>query len=159
MATQNLVSAVLSARDKADVLEKLASVKATLGFLITLRNDELQALFKAGDVIAPFVEKAYNVATEHPEILSGVFDVAEFKKDYELSKDLVPIYDMVNQLADSLRDTMQAVSSDAANGVLEIYSSVKMQCGKVPGLNVVAQEMSEFFKKGRKSPAEEAIAE
>jgi len=58
MATQSLVSAVLSARDKADVLEKLASVKATLGFLITLRNDELQALFKAGDVIAPFVAKA-----------------------------------------------------------------------------------------------------
>jgi hypothetical protein len=31
-----------------------------------------------------------NTANDHPEILPGIFDVAEFKKDYALSKDLLP---------------------------------------------------------------------
>jgi len=37
------------------------------------------------------VEKANRVLTEFPDILSKSFDVAEFKKDYQLAKDLKPI--------------------------------------------------------------------
>jgi hypothetical protein len=34
----------------------------------------------------------YNVVNAHPDILPGVFDAQEFKKDYQLSKDLAPPY-------------------------------------------------------------------
>ncbi len=39
MARQNLVSAVLTDEAKADILSKLASVRKSLGFLLTLRSD------------------------------------------------------------------------------------------------------------------------
>ena len=150
MARQNLVSAVLSDETKADVLAKLASVKKSLGFLLTLQPDQVQSLFKAGNGYAVFVEKAYNAANDHPDILPRVFDVQEFKKDYELSKNLTPILDQINQLADTLRDTQTAVNSDAVTGALEIYQAVKLNKDRVPGLNVVADEMSVFFKKAQK---------
>lgn len=154
MARQNLVSAVLTDETKADVLSKLASVKQSLGFLLTLQPDQVQSLFKAGNGYAVFVEKAYNVANDHPDILPRVFDLAEFRKDYELAKDLTPILDQINQLADSLRDTQTAVNSDAVTGALEIYQAVKLNRDRVPGLNVVADEMAVFFKKNQKrSPA------
>jgi len=86
MATQNLVSACLTAETRADVLEKLTAIKKSLGFLLTLKTDQRQSLVKVGNGYAPFVEKAYNIANSHPEILPGVFDVSEFKKDYQLSK-------------------------------------------------------------------------
>ena len=150
MATQNLVSASLTAETRADVLEKLTAIKKSLGFLLTLKIDQKQSLFKVGNGYAPFVEKAYNIANSHPEILPGVFDVNEFKKDYLLSKDLAAIVDQINQLSDSLNDTLMAVSSDAITGALDVYSAVKLNSDRVPGLKVAANEMSEFFKKTKK---------
>ena len=43
-----------------------------------------------------------------------------------------------------------AVSSDAITGALEVYSAVKQNSDRVPGLKVAATEMSEFFKRTKK---------
>ena len=153
MATQNLVSASLSVETRADVLDKLTAIKKSLGFLLTLKSDQKQSLFKVGNGYTPFVEKAYNVVNAHPDILPGVFDAQEFKKDYQLSKDLTTIVDQIRQLADSLNDTLMAVSSDAITEALEVYSAVKQNSNRVPGLKVTETEMSEFFKRTRKKEA------
>jgi len=147
MATQNLVSATLAPETKADVLNKLVSIKTSLGFLVSLRTDQVHSLFKIGNGYAPFVEKAYHVVNDHPEIMPSVFDVTEFKRDYLLSKDLITIVDQINQLSESLKDTLTAVGSDAISGALEVYAAVKQNSDKVPGLKVASVEMSEFFKK------------
>ncbi len=56
--------------------------------------------------------------------------------------------------ADSLRDTQMAVNSDAVAGALEIHQAVKLNKDRVPGLNVVAEEMAAFFRKAqRRIPA------
>jgi hypothetical protein len=154
MATQNLVSATLSADTKADVMDKLNSVKKSLSFLLTLKGSEIHSLFKTGNGYAPFVEKAYNVVNNHPDIMPGVFDVNEFKRDYLLSKDLTEIVDLVHQISDSLTDTLTAVRSDAVNGALDVYSSVKLNSDRVPGLKVVSAEMSDFFKRSKTKVSE-----
>ncbi len=150
MASQNLISATLAPETKTDVMQKLADIKSKLDFLLTLQASEIQGLFKAGNGYAPFVEKAYNAINTHPQIMSGVFDLEEFKKDYILSKDLATIVNQIDQLADSLNNTLIAVNSDSMAGALEVYAAVKQNRDKVPGLNVVADEMSEFFKKAKK---------
>jgi hypothetical protein len=150
MAVQNLISAAIPAETKTDVMQKLADVKKKLSFLLTLQGDEIQGLFKAGTGYAPFLEKAYNAANSHPEILPGVFNKEEFNKDYQLSKDLTAIVNMVNELADSLQNTLIAVNSDAMAEALDVYSAVKLNRDKVPGLNIIADEMAEFFKRTRK---------
>jgi len=150
MAAQNLVSASIDAQTRTDILQKLSDIKSKLGFLLILQPDEIQSIFKAGNGYAPFIEKAHNAVNGHPEIMSGVFDAEEFKRDFQLSKDLTAISDQVNQLADSLQNTMLAVNSDALAAALDVYSAVKLNKDKVPGLNVVANEMAEFFKKTKK---------
>ena len=150
MATQNLVSASLTAETRADVMNKLAAIKKSLGFLLTLKSDQKQSLFKVGNGYAPFVEKAHNVVIANPEILPSVFDAAEFKKDYQLSKDLTAIVDQMRQLTDSLNDTLVAVNSDAITEALEVYSAVKQNSNRVAGLKVAEDEMAQFFKRPRK---------
>ena len=76
--------------------------------------------------------------------------------DYTLSKDLTAIVSQIDQLADSLNNTLLAVNSDAMSSALEVYAAVKQNRDKVPGLNVVAEEMSEFFKKAKKKAAQPA---
>ena len=153
MASQNLISASLAAETKTDVLQKLSDIKTKLDFLLTLQPDQIKGLFKVGNGYAPFVEKAYNAINAHPQIMAGVFDSDEFKKDYTLSKDLTSIVNQIDQLADSLNNTLIAVNSDAMAGALEVYAAVKQNRDKVPGLNVVADEMAEFFKKAKKKGA------
>ena len=154
MASQNLISATLAPETKTDVLQKLADIKSKMGFLLTLQPDQIQGLFKAGNSYAPFVDKAHSAINSNPHIIAGVFDLAEFNKDYALSKDLTAIVSEINQLADSLNNTLFAVNSDTMTAALDIYAAVKQNRDKVPGLNVVAEEMSEFFKKAKKKAAQ-----
>ena len=91
--------------------------------------------------------------------MSNVFDIAEFKKDYALSKDITPIANQINELANSLQNTLMATGNDALAG--EIYAAIKQNRDKVPGLNVIDTEMAEFFQKtGKKSvtPVQQAAA-
>jgi uncharacterized protein YfkK (UPF0435 family) len=150
MPVQNLISATIPAETKEDILQKLAEIRTKLDFLLTLQPDEIQGLFKAGNAYAPFIEKAYNVVKAYPQIMAGVFDHEEFKKDYELVKDLTIITNYVLELADALSNTLMAANSDAMANSLEVYAAVKQNCDRVPGLNVVSEEMAGFFKKSRK---------
>jgi hypothetical protein len=152
MSSQNLISASLAAETKTEILKALAEIKTKLNFLLTLQPDEVKGLFKASNGFAPLIEKACNSVNDHPEIMPSVFNTAEFKKDYALSKDLTPIVNQINELADSLQNTLMAINSDALAGALEVYAAVKQNRDKVPGLNVVADEMAVFFQRaGRKS--------
>ncbi len=160
MPAQNLVSATLTTEIKTEILQKLTEIKNTLDFLLSLQPKEVRALFKPGNSFAPLIDKAYQVVLDHPEILPSVFDKEEFIRDYLLSKDLAPIDNQINELAESVGKTKIAIDSDALNGAMEIYAAVKQNRNKVPGLNIIAEEMAEFFKKsGKKATApQEQIA-
>ena len=150
MSSQNLVSASVTPETKTEIIKKITEIKNSLNFLITLQPDQISSLFKSANGYAPFVELAYNTSKDHPDILPPVFDAAEFHKDYLLSKDLGIIADGINQLNDSINTTLLAAKSDAIANALDVYAAVKQNRDRVPGLNVVADEMGEFFKKAKK---------
>ncbi len=73
-----------------------------------------------------------------------------------LSKDLTPIENQISELAESMGKTKMAIDSDTLNGTLEVYSAIKQNKDKVPGLNVIAEEMAEFFPRTNRKPATSA---
>ena len=123
MSSQNLVSATLTPETKAEVLQRLSEIKTKLDFLLTLQPDEVRSLVKAGNGFAPFNEKGYNSINDHPDIMPNVFDTNEFKRDFTLSKDLTPIANQINELANSLQNTLMAAGSDALVGALRPFQS------------------------------------
>ena len=153
MAAQNLISATISTEVKNEINQKLEEIKNRLPFLVTLQPAEIQGLFKAGDGYAPFVEKAYNAVCDHPNMMAGVFNTDEFKRDYLLSKDLTPIANQLAELTEAVQNTLVAVNSDSMSESLEVYAAVQQNRDKIPGLNVVAEEMSQFFKKTKRVKA------
>jgi hypothetical protein len=146
---QNLISASLSAEDAATVQQSLADAKQRLSFLLSLQTDDMISLFKVGNAYLPFIEKAYQTMQAHPEIIPPVFDQNEFASDYQLLNSLRPIFNQINELAESIQKTFTAVGSDAMVASLEIYSAVKQNKDKVPGLAATANEMAVFFKKSK----------
>ncbi|QQS04112.1 MAG: hypothetical protein IPK50_17710 [Fibrobacterota bacterium] len=157
MTAQNLISASLPEETKLDILQKLTDIRSKLDFLITLDSDQMRTLFKASNGYSPFIEKAFAAATTHPDILPRVLSATEYEKDVLLVRALTPIYNQVNELANRLRDTLVAASSDAMNQSLEVYAAVKQHSDKVPGLPVVEDEMSVFFQKTRKKAIPEKV--
>ncbi len=157
---QNLVSATLPAEKKTEIMQKLTEIKNALDFLLSLQPKEIRSLFKPGNSFPPLIDKAYHAVADHPEIMPNIFDKEEFIRDYTLSKDLTPIFNQLNELAESVGKTLMAINSDALNGTMEVYAAVKQHRDKVPGLNVIAEEMAEFFKKAGKkaTPPKEQIA-
>ena len=151
MTVQNLISATIPQETKTEIMQMLAELKNKMNFLLTLQPDEIQGLVKAGNSFSPFIEKAYNAVNAHPHIMPAVFDTEEFKRDYTLSKDLAVIASHMEQLSDTVSNTLLAANSDAMTASLEVYAAVKQNRDKVPGLNVVADEMAEFFKKAKKN--------
>jgi hypothetical protein len=146
---QNLISASLSAEDAATVQQSLADAKQRLSFLLSLQTDDMISLFKVGNAYLPFIEKAYQTMQAHPEIIPPVFEQNEFASDYQLLNSLRPIFNQINELAESIQKTFTAVGSDAMVASLEIYSAVKQNKDKVPGLAATANEMAVFFKKSK----------
>lgn len=121
--------------------------------MLALQSKDVKGLFKAGNGYQPFIEKAYSAVTQHPEILPSVFNVEEFIRDYNLSNELAPIVDQINELAEGLQKTLVAVKSDALTAALDVYAAVKQNQDKVPGLKVVSDEMAVFFHRTRRKAA------
>jgi hypothetical protein len=149
MPNQNLISTALATELKQSIEQQLTEIKSQLNFLLALQPDDIQGLFKAGNNYYPFIDRAHETVTKHPEILPSVFNVEEFKKDYNLSKNLTPIVNQINELAEGLGKTLTAINSDALAAALDVYAAVKQNRDKVSGLNVVADEMSVFFQRTR----------
>ena len=147
--SQNLISATLSAQDAAEVQQHLINAKTKLNFLLSLQTADVITLFKAGNAYLPFIDLAFQVVKAHPEIIPPVFDKEEFNRDYQLLSSLRPIFNQINELAESIQKTFTAVGSDAMIGALDIYTAVKQNKDKVPGLAATAEEMAVSFKKSK----------
>jgi hypothetical protein len=150
MALQNLISATISDELKSSILTKLNSIKTDLSFLITMLPENKNEYLKVGNVMLPFLDKVYSVVDTHPEILSNVFDKDEFKKDYRLTKDLAPVSSLISELASAIEATLYAANSDTMVEALEIYAAVQQNKDKVPGMDVIAGELKEFFKRSKR---------
>lgn len=145
--SQNLVSYELKPEVKERILKNLAQLKEDLAFTIAVLPDDKNQMVKVGNTYLPFIDMAYQVVSDHPEMMSGLFDMAEYKRDYALSKDLVPITNQVRELLERLENTSFAVTGDSMSASLEVYSTVQANKERVPGLNAIAASMKEFFKR------------
>ena len=153
MASQNLVSAVLPPELKNSIVTKLSSLKSDFNFLISILPGEKNEHVKVGNVMLPLLDMARDVVATHPEIISAIFDKEEFIKDYQLTKDLAPISTQLMELAAAVETTLFAANSDAMVGALEVYAAVLQNEDKVPGLDVIAAQMREFFKRPKRLKA------
>lgn len=157
MSTQNLISASIPDELKTAINEKITGLERDLGFVISLLPGDKRDYISVGNVMLPFLDLAYNTFKAHPEIMPGLFEKAEYEKDYKLTKDLALIGAKLAELNAAVQTTLHAVTSDAMVESLEVYASVLRNEDRVPGFDVTATDMRQFFKKkGKsKSPAEE----
>jgi len=141
------ISAVLSQQDIADIKTAINTIETKLPFLVVLTVDEKKGLFKLGDKSVSFVDEALNAAKNFPNILPKTFDTVEFEKDTVLCNVFADIAQPLAALSQKVDDTFTAVGSEALGEALQVYSYVQTAAPVTPGLQPIADQLSERFKK------------
>jgi hypothetical protein len=90
MSYQNL-SVSITSQQKADVIAKIAAVKAALPFLINLTPTERHALRKVAEKRQGYVNDVMIAVKANPTMIPPVINVAEYTKDALLYSDMAEI--------------------------------------------------------------------
>ena len=154
MPYQN-IDASLSESDLQEIREHLQAITTKLPFLVALTVDERRKLYKMGDKSLAFVTNSVNAAQANPDMLPRSFDLEGFIKDTQLASQLVVILAQLQQLAETVDDTLLAVGSEAMTSSLAVYDYAKTAAKHTPGLKTVVDQLGERFKAlGRKRSAD-----
>ncbi len=146
MAVKNLVSAEISATTLAEIKTCIGTIRSSLGFLISLTDEERTGGMKLGDKTLPFVEKTIDYSVSHPQFIANFTDIAEWKKDYKLFKDLTSILSELSPLYQDIVDTTSEVGIEALAPSLTYYNLTQVgEKNNVPGAKDIAIDLGMRF--------------
>lgn len=140
------ISATLSNDKLKDIKASIATIQASMPFLVNLTMDERRKRFKMGDKSLAFVSNSLAVTQNNPEVVPASFDVGEFTRDYQLTVALAEVLGLLEQLTEQVDDTLMAVASESMTSSLLLYDYVKTAAKHKPGLKSVADQLGERFK-------------
>ncbi len=148
----NLISAELTDEMLNSSVESIKKVESNIGFALTLKKEDAATLAKVGPKILEFTEKAYEYAVKNPQLKPEFLDLAEFQKDYLLSKKLQILRNHLVPLAEKLNDTFATSASEAYMAARLFYHHVKNAArANVPSASAIANEMAKLYN--RRSPS------
>lgn len=132
----NLISAAISDKDIAEIQNNLAAIKKKLDFLIQLSPDDKRRLAKPGaDALMAAESVAHLIENNSKLIPKEAVDADEMRKDLALIRDLTPLYEVVQGLADNLNDTLLAAKSDVYRNTLKGYAIAQVLARNVSGID------------------------
>jgi hypothetical protein len=142
------ISATLSTDDQKAVMAEIDAICQKLPFLIDLSKTERQSLPKMGDRNETFVNKAMDIAEQHPDMFPAGF-VEEMRKDAQLLGSLTPIRVAVDALQKQLDDTTTQVGAEAYAAARTVYAVTKTPFAGAK-LRSAADDLGKRFgRKGR----------
>jgi len=151
----NTISATLSTDDQQVINAAIETLRQKLPFLIDLNIKDRVGMPKLGDKTVGFVQKAVQIANEHPQMFPTTF-LDEMRKDAQLLDILMRIRLSVKTLAKRIDDTAMQAGAEAYAAARTVYTVTK-----TPFARAAMREASDDLAKryGRKRKTEQAATE
>ena len=115
------ISATVSDQAMGEIKGAITTIQTNLPFLINLTPDERRKRFKMGDKSLAFVRNSVTATQNNPDIVPGNFNIAEFNRDYQLTVALSEVLGLLEQLTETVDDTLLAVGSESMASRLLVY--------------------------------------
>jgi len=154
---ENRISGTLTSDDLTALKSLIAELKARLPFLKEFTPEEIREMTKLGGRSLEFVQTGVEASQAQVEHLPRSFDPGEFQRDYALFQALETVRLSLEPVWRMLNNTQIAVGSDALEGALEVYASLK-RAPKGSGAEVYVDQMKQRFSY-RRSTETEATSE
>ena len=148
MASQNLVSGVLTDETLSTALAGIQSLTESMNFLISLSPDERRRITKLKGGHVDFVREIRDVCNQNPGFLPRQFDLEEFDRDVALANQLDQVETALSTLARQMEDTLMAVRSDMYSSALEAYGYLQV-ARDGDGLDGHRNDLRQYFRHRR----------
>jgi hypothetical protein len=126
MSQKNLISLKFNDGELQEIKNAINILRTKLmPKLITLSADDKKELPKMGDKTVAFVTKALEYCKSNPELVPQFLDVNEFSIDVDAVNMMRQMEQPLEQIFDSLSDTLILSGSEAFQAALIFYKSVK----------------------------------
>lgn len=140
------ISAEISDANETTMLGNIDTMRTMLPFLISLTDDEKISIPKMGEKSVGFVEKCLEYAQANAKFVPPYLDITEIKKDIDLWKKLLPLFNAVDQLHSALDSTSTAVGSEAYVASLSFYNTVRGAAKRgIPGASAIYEDLRTRF--------------
>jgi len=151
----NTISATLSTEDQQAIHAAIDTLRQKLPFLIDLNIKDRVGMSKLGDKTVGFVQKAVQIANEHPQMFATTF-LDEMHKDAQLLDLLLPIRLSVKTLAKKIDDTAMQAGAEAYAAARTVYTVTKTPFAKA-AMRQASDDLAKRY--GRKRKTEQATPE
>jgi len=121
----NNISTTIPSKDIKEIIEAINFINEKLSDLVTLKQEELDALPKTGKDVIDFVLENLKEAESKPDLIPKGVDLTEIKKDVKLINSIYKILDPLNQLEKKLEDSAMLAGSEAYLPSIAIYNAFK----------------------------------
>jgi hypothetical protein len=157
MSRSNLISAALTAEQKAEVLKCLTDAQGILNFLVNMSVEDKKRLAKMGTRSVGFVDECIATFDEFATLLPTNLNREELKRDRALQEDLSTIAVKVRSLHESLQDTLAALNSDLMTTCNDGYAILQRSGKRDNAVKLATERISRRYKaNGRRQPIPEA---
>lgn len=149
------IDATISDAQLDGILQSIAQIANQLPFLVNLTPRERQSLRGLGASDHPFLSNSLAIADNNPQIVPPYIDLPAVERDYQLALRLETIATQLGSLHEKITDTAIAAGSEAFQGGLAIYQTVKDAAKSgTPGTDAFAEELGKrFLRRTRSKPA------
>ncbi|MDR2887918.1 MAG: hypothetical protein LBV26_07970 [Bacteroidales bacterium] len=126
---------------------KADEIKALLApYVLPLTADQRKGMLKMGERSLSFVDKAFELARINPTLRPAFISVDDLGFDLHDVTRLRGTLSRLQQLTDSVDDTMMVSGSEAYNTALTFYTSVKAAARQnIQGSKAVYEELKKRF--------------
>jgi hypothetical protein len=154
---EELAKNQLASTDRDTIMNAIATIQATMPYLIDLTLEQRKALPKMGDSSVAFVRKALELAKQNPDFLPRSFQIEQMQQSLEFWEQMNSIMLAFNQLQELMDDTYVAVGSKVFSEALTIYHYAKAVEHTGVLENSVVELGKRFAHKRRKREMPKAI--
>jgi hypothetical protein len=154
----HLISATMPFDDHQAVIAAIDVLRQKLPFLIDLTSAERGRMAKGGDKTRAFIQKAVEIANEHPQMFPPLF-LEEMRKDSQLLDTLSPIRLAIKTLAKKLDDTTMQLGAGAFAAARTVYAVTKAPFAKAI-LRTASDDLAKRYGRRKKTdlPAQTDLA-
>lgn len=144
--TENTFTQVYTQDMVDQVTAKLAEIRAIFPGLITLTPDERLTYAKMGERSSPFVQKAIDYASRNAAFVPVYVNLPLMETDLQSAKFLLQVSNQINELQNTIDDTMMVAGSESLTAALSIYKNIQQAATHgMAGAQEAADDLSTRF--------------
>jgi hypothetical protein len=147
------ISSVFTDEITRYIEKRLAEMNEKLfGLAVVIDSEDVRRLQKMGNYTSVFVEDALRYAEGNPQVAPGFLDIAKFKRDVKLAKDLKRLILNLKALEDALKDTANVVGAQAYAQARAFYDAAKnAEKNRVSGMETIVKDLKKRFEQQGKA--------